>query len=151
MNVIVDTSIWSLALRRKEAGKIPEVLELKELIRELRAKIIGPIRQEILSGVREERQFQVLRERLRAFEDLEIISADYERAAEFFNTCRKKGVQGSNTDFLICAVSERYQFPILSTDKDFQNFSARLPIRLHSPRQFEGGEHSTEDATREDN
>jgi predicted nucleic acid-binding protein len=59
---------------------------------------------------------------------------DYEEAAAFFNRCRGKGVQGSNTDFLICAVAVRYQAPILTTDEDFTNFARVLPIQLHGPR-----------------
>jgi predicted nucleic acid-binding protein len=61
-------------------------------------------------------------------------SEDYEEAAAFFNRCRAKGVQGSNTDFLICAAAARRQFAILTTDADFTHFAKLLPIRLHSPR-----------------
>jgi hypothetical protein len=52
------------------------------------------------------------------------------RAAEFSNTCRKKGVQGSTIDFLICAVASLENIAILTTDKDFSNFRKYLPIRL---------------------
>lgn len=55
-----------------------------------------------------------------------------------------------DTSILICAISERYRFPLLTTDKDFYNFSTHLPIQLHSPRQFEDSEHSAKDATGED-
>jgi predicted nucleic acid-binding protein len=58
-------------------------------------------------------------------------SADFERAAEHFKTCRAQGVQGSNTDFLICAAAERRNLPILTTDADFTRFAAILPIMLH--------------------
>lgn len=85
MNVLVDTSIWSLALRRQQpAADDPFVAEFKELLGELRVAIIGPIRQEILSGVKEQTQFEKLRDRLQAFTDLPLLQADYERAAEFF-------------------------------------------------------------------
>ncbi len=134
MNVLVDTSVWSLALRRSTAAAEPAVQELRELIDDSRALIIGPIRQEILSGIREQAQYDTLRDNLRAFPDLELITVDYERAAELFNLCRRQGVQGSNTDFLICAVAERLGLSILTTDRDFQLFQNHIPLVLHEVR-----------------
>ena len=93
--------------------------------------MIGPIRQELLSGIREKAQFETLRDHLRAFPDLPLTAADFERAAEFFNIARGKGIQGSNTDFLICAISAEHDMPILTTDEDFTLFQAHLPIKLH--------------------
>ena len=135
MKVLVDSSVWSLAFRRQEPKPTPVVLELRELIFEGRAKIIGPVRQEVLSGIRNTAQFRRLRENLGAFPDHAIITADYERSAELFNRCRRSGVQGSNTDFLICAVSDRERMPILTTDKDFSLFAQHIPVKLHEPRQ----------------
>jgi predicted nucleic acid-binding protein len=134
MQVLVDTSIWSLALRRNRTEEDSCVRELRELITELRVQMLGPIRQELLSGIRSPAQFGALRDHLRAFPDLELSSADFERAAEFFTRCRAKGVQGSNTDFLICAVADRHRLPILTTDGDFLLFQKVLPISLHQPR-----------------
>lgn len=79
-------------------------------------------------------QFRRLRDALRAFPDLEIVDKDYERAAELFNKCRLHGVQGSNTDFLICAVAERLEMPIFTTDLDFPLCARHVPMRLHEPR-----------------
>lgn len=109
----------------------PEAAELRALIADLAVRIIGPIRQEILSGIKSGAQFDQLRETLRAFPDLPLNSQDYERAAEFFNTCRRQGVQGSNTDFLICAIAERNDLAIFTTDRDFEIFRKYLPISLH--------------------
>ncbi|WP_298431965.1 PIN domain-containing protein [Geobacter sp.] len=134
MRVLVDTSVWSLALRRNLPSDGPEVSELIELIRETRVQMIGPIRQELLWGIKSHAQFQKLRNHLRSFPDLELASCDYEHAAEFFNLCRGKGIQGSNTDFLICAVAARHKIPIFTTDGDFTLFQTHLPIMLHSPR-----------------
>jgi len=134
MKVLVDTSVWSLALRRNPPTDGPEVSELIELIREVRVRMIGPVRQELLSGVKSHAQFQRLRNHLRAFPDLEVTTRDYESAAEFFNLCRGKGIQGSNTDFLICAISVRHKIPIFTTDGDFMLFQPHLPITLHRPR-----------------
>ena len=134
MKVLVDTSVWSLALRRNPPSDGPEVSELIELIREARVQMIGPVRQEILSGIKGQTMFRKLRDHLRPFPDLELTARDYETAAEFFNICRGKGMQGSNTDFLICAVAARQKTPIFTTDGDFTLFRPHLPITLHSPR-----------------
>jgi len=107
MNVLVDTGVWSLALRRRQISQDPKGLELRELIREGRAHVIGPIRQEVLSGIREKAQFDRLRDHLREFPDLPVRTADHERAAEFFNVCRSRESKGRNTDFVICAVADR--------------------------------------------
>ena len=134
MNIVIDTSVWSLALRRQPSSRASEALELADLVREGRAAMLGPVRQELLSGVRAEQQYQTLREYLRAFPDIALETEDYEEAASFFNRCRAKGVQGSNTDFLICAVAARRRFGILTADTDFLHFAKVLPIELHSPR-----------------
>lgn len=134
MNIVVDTSVWSLALRRQRSSMATEALELSELVREGRVALLGPVRQELLSGVSIAQQYKTLREYLRAFPDVALESEDYEEAAAFFNRCRAKGVQGSNTDFLICAAAARRQFAILTTDSDFTHFAKLLPIQLHPPR-----------------
>lgn len=123
--------MWSSVLRRKTPSDDSLALELRGLVEELRARMIGPIRQELLSGVRRYSHFRILRDHLKAFQDLDIVTLDYERAAEFFNICRSKGIQGSNTDFLICAVSERHNVPVFTTDQDFDYFSQHLPVRLY--------------------
>jgi len=134
MKVLVDTSVWSLALRRKSPADSPYVNELYELIREARVQIIGPIRQELLSGISNFDQFAKLKNHLSAFDDVELTTSHFERAAEFYNICKTNGIQGSNTDFLICAIAEDYRFSILTTDKDFEHYKEILPIVLHSPR-----------------
>lgn len=133
MSTIVDTSVWSLALRRSTPpADSPAVTLLRDLITGDRIVLLGAIRQEILSGVRNSEQFIHLRDYLKAFPDLELTTEDYELAAEFFNTCRSNGIQGSNTDFLICAVAHRRSYSIFTTDKDFQSFQSCIPILLYS-------------------
>lgn len=133
MKVLVDTSVWSLALRRKRRSTPPQAEQLRQLISDRRVQIIGPIRQELLSGIRDEAQYDLLERHLAAFPDLPITTNDYVTAAQFFNSCRAKGVQGSNTDFLICAVAVRNRLAIFTTDKDFQQFAKHLTITLYSP------------------
>lgn len=134
MKVLVDTSVWSLALRRARPAPAAFVEELAELLREGRAVIIGPIRQELLSGLKGHQQFQTLRDHLRAFPDLELETADFEEAAHYCNRCRAKGIQGSNTDFLMCAVASRRDLSIFTTDGDFRTFRQIVPLTLHEPR-----------------
>src|SRR5262245_65959563 len=134
MMVLVDTSIWSQGLRRNVRTRSPESVELSELIRDGWAAMIGPIRQEILSGVKSERQFELLRDHLRAFPDTELTVEDFELAAHLSNRCRAHGVQGSNTDFLICAVAAHRGYSIFTTDEDFAAFARFVPINRHTPR-----------------
>lgn len=135
MKVIVDTCVWSLALRRQKVDQNdPYVYELHQLIGEVRVQLIGPIRQEILSGISSQKQFDQLKENLSAFPDLLLESNVYEMAAYYYNINRKKGLQGSNTDFLICAVSNIFNMPILTFDKDFPQFRKHIPLDLLQPR-----------------
>jgi predicted nucleic acid-binding protein len=131
MKVLVDTSVWSLALRRGRQSASAPVQELRNLIFANRVQMIGPIRQEILSGIRDKNQFKELEARLASFPDLSIATEDYVTAARYFNLCRQKGIQGSNTDFLLCAVAVRNRLAIFTTDKDFISFAAHLPIILY--------------------
>ena len=131
MKVLVDTSIWSMALRKSTGSASVEAGELRNLIRDHRVQMIGPIRQEILSGIRSESQFRSLQRHLASFPDFPILTEDYVTAARFFNLCRSKGIQGSNTDFLICAVAVRNKCHIYTTDRDFTLFSEHVPIVLH--------------------
>jgi len=104
VKVLVDTPIWSYALRTSNKEYQKEIDQLTSLIKDQKALIIGPIRQEILSGYSDLRKFKKLKEKLSFFENTPIQDVDYESAAELCNQCRKKGVQGSHIDFLICAV-----------------------------------------------
>lgn len=134
MKVIVDTCIWSLALRRNAQKSDYLVEELKELITDVRVQLIGPIRQELLSGIKSKKQFKNLKDHLSAFPDLQLESADFVLAAEFFNLARGKGIQGSNTDFLICALAHRHKMSIFTSDKDFEQYISVIPIKLYVPR-----------------
>jgi predicted nucleic acid-binding protein len=135
MRILVDTSVWSLALRRDKHARNPEAEELRRLVAAHMVEIIGPIRQELLSGVRDQIQFDQLEAHLMAFADLPLLAEDYVTAAKFFNLCRSKGIQGSNTDLLICAVAVRHDLAVFTTDGDFLRFAKCLPIVLHEIRR----------------
>ena len=138
MNVLVDTSIWSLALRRKSqslsAAENAAVSELTNLIDEGRARIIGLVRQELLSGIKNSGQFEKLREILRSFPDEPVTILDYESAAKASNQCRARGVAISVSDILICAVAMARDWSIFATDPDFKAYAKILPPKLHTPR-----------------
>lgn len=135
MSVIIDTSVWSAALRRPtERAATRETVELTALIREGRAILLGPVRQELLSGIRSTDRFKTLRDHLRAFPEFRLRMRDYEAAAECFNRCRINGIQGSNTDFLLCGVALERALPVYAADRDFDGYATVLRVRLHQPR-----------------
>ena len=128
MKVLVDTSVWSLALRHKKQNETAR--KLADLILSSLVVMIGPVRQELLSGISNEDTFLELKTKLQAFNDFATTIYDYETAAQFYNTCRKHGVQSSHIDFLICAVAHNNNLLIFTIDKDFDNFAKYLPIKL---------------------
>ncbi len=138
MNVLVDTSVWSLALRRRPSDLSPAerriVFEWRELVREGGAQLIGAIRQEVLSGIRTQADFERLRDHLADFEDLPVDSGDHVEAARFYNICQARGLGGAHVDLLICAAAHRHGCPVFTTDEDFRRYAKHLPLRLHSPR-----------------
>jgi predicted nucleic acid-binding protein len=139
MNVLIDTSVWSLALRRKDESPGSNqrllVAELSELIREGRARVIGLVRQELLSGIRAAEQYEKLRLHLRSFPDEVVDTSDYEEAAKDGNRCRAKGIVVSIVDILLCAVAIKRQWAIFATDPDFSNYARVLALRIHTPRR----------------
>ena len=139
MNVLIDTSVWSLALRRKNESLSTNerflVAELSELIREGRARMIGFVRQELLSGIKATEQYEKLRLHLRSFPDEVVDTSDYEEAAKAGNRCRAKGVVVSIVDILLCAVANKRLWTIFTTDPDFSNYAKVLPLRIHAPRR----------------
>ncbi|HVK83954.1 MAG TPA: PIN domain-containing protein [Kofleriaceae bacterium] len=133
MSVIVDTTIWSQALRRRDrVTNHPVVVELTKLVQEGRVTMMGAIRQELLSGLKSEAQFVRLRDALRPFDDVQLEPDDYEEGARCFNRCMQRGVQGSNTDFLLCAVALRRDLSVFTSDRDFLRYAAVLGVRLHA-------------------
>lgn len=138
MNVIIDTSVWSLGLRRAERrlspGQEVAVKELRELIGEGRVRLIGLVRQELLSGIKVAAQFEKLRTTLRAFPDVPLHTADYEAAAESSNTCRSKGVTVSVVDILIATAAIERGWSVFTLDSDFERLARIVPIKLHSVR-----------------
>ena len=132
MKVLVDTCIWSHALRSKKPEFEAQVKSLEALIADQRVLIIGAIRQEVLSGYSDLNKFETLKTKLNYFENTPILDEDYITAAKFYNECRQNGVQGSHIDLLICAVAVRLNVQIFTSDKDFGFYQQHLPINLYS-------------------
>ena len=93
--------------------------------------IIGSIRQEILSGISDKNKFYEIKNKMAVFPDHPIQTEDYEFAAECSNECRRNGIQGSHTDFLICAVAIKNNWEIFTEDADFIDYQKYLPIKLY--------------------
>ena len=129
MKVLVDTCVWSKVLR---ADKPDLVLSktLRDLILDNRVVLIGPIIQEILSGVRSKKEFLDLKEHFSAFDALLLTQEVYVKAAEYFNICKMHGINGGHTDFLICSAVVHYGGALLTVDNDFKMFEKFLPIKL---------------------
>lgn len=132
MKILVDTSVWSLVLRRK--NKTEHTDALSQLILDGLVVLIGPVMQEVLSGISERIVFDELKEKLMQFDMPQITVNDYQLAAEFFNTCRRNGIQGSHTDFLICAAAHNRNLMIYTTDGDFDHYSKYIPTELYKPQ-----------------
>ncbi len=132
MKVLVDTSVWSLALRKSDKNDSEKYIVeiLSGLVRDTNVVSIGNIRQEILSGISSYSKYEELKEKIAIFKDTQISTGDYEAAAAYFNTCRKNGIQGSHIDYLICAVAVANDFTIFSLDMDFIQYKKHLPIKL---------------------
>jgi len=121
MKVLVDTCVWSLALRRKNLTTLSGdeqrmVASLREAIQDGRVAMIGPIRQEVLSGIMDTAQFEKLRSALEAFPDEPLTTEIYVEAARLDNLCRARGVQCGVVDMLLCAAARRYGWAILTND-----------------------------------
>lgn len=134
MSVLVDTPVWSVAFRRKPLSRSDQesflVQALSELVGKGQAQILGLVRQELLSGIREETQFRRLRNALRVYDDTPLETEDHEEAARMSNVCRRHGIAGSPIDFLLCAVAARRHWKIFTTDVDFKHYARVLNVQL---------------------
>src|ERR1017187_3845733 len=121
MKTLADSCAWSFLLRRKDKSTLSGdeqqvVISLQDAIQDGRVTIIGPIRQDVLSGIKEPAQFEKLRRTLGAFSDEPIPTGDYEEAARLFNLCRSDGVECGQVDMLLCADGAHKHWSNLTTD-----------------------------------
>jgi predicted nucleic acid-binding protein len=122
LKVLVDTSVWSPALRRRKGAEGQSKQEqrlsaaLAQAIQDGRVAMVGPVRQELLSGLSDPQQFDRLRDTLAAFSDEPLTTATYVEAARLDNLCRRNGVQCGVVDMLLCAAALENGWTILTND-----------------------------------
>lgn len=97
-------------------------------------QLLGPVRQELLSGAQPDERFEQLKEYLRFYPNLSLDEQDDETAATYYNRLRQKGLQGTGTDLLICAAAIRHGLKLFTTDTDFFAYAKYLPLKLHRLR-----------------
>jgi predicted nucleic acid-binding protein len=135
--VLVDTPVWFLSLRRRSVDlSEPErrvTQTLYRLVKEGQVQVLGPTRQEVLTGIRDESQFHRIRDHLGDFPNTPMDEHDYEEAASISNRCRRAGVSASPVDMLLCSVSVRHDWEIFTTDRDFAQYGRVVNIRLRNP------------------
>lgn len=133
--VLIDTgplSIWfRRSAKRLNSAELRVRSEVTRLIDEFDVPLLGLVRQELLSGIRDRAVFEEIAEALRSTPDIPLEIGDYERAAACSNQCRAHGIAPSIADMLICSVALRNEWPIFTQDNDFSRYARVLPIKLH--------------------
>ena len=134
MSLLVDTSVWSLAIRRDRPHDTPEVEHLAHEIR-LRREIAttGLILQELLQGSVAQSTRRAIADRFEAVTMLVPTTADHIAAAELGNACRRRGVQLKSVDALIAQLCIAHELVLLTTDADFRHASVHTPLRVWTP------------------
>jgi predicted nucleic acid-binding protein len=134
MTLLVDTSVWSLALRRDGASAAPEVRALQEAIMGSDAVVTtGLFLQELLQGFNGPSAAAAIIERFQALPILAPDRSDHIAAAQVRNVCRRSGVQIGTIDALLIQLCGRHDLTLLSTDKDFVHAARHVPFKLWRP------------------
>jgi len=128
--ILVDTSVWSLALRRDRVPASREVGALSAAIERGDACLTGAILQEVLQGFPDVSRTRRLVDYLAPFPLLALDRADYVYAAEIRNRCRVKGVALTTIDAQIAAAAIDHKCALLTTDRDFDAVARHFPLRL---------------------
>ena len=131
MTLLVDTSVWSLALRRDGAHESEEVRALREALMGADSVVTtGLVLQELLQGFNGPKAKEAIIERFGALPLIQPDRQDHVAAAEVRNACRRGGVQIGTIDALLIQLCGRYEMTLLSSDKDFANAARHVPFRL---------------------
>ena len=130
MNVLADTSVWSLALRRDALTDVPEVGQLGRSLETGTVYCTGLVLQELLQGFARPKAYQQIIDHFAALPLLVPDRNDHIQAAELRNLCRRKGIQTGTIDALLAQLCIRYDLVMLSTDKDFRDMAkyVALPV-----------------------
>lgn len=135
MTLLVDTSVWSLALRRDIEAPDPEVHELEEALFGSDVVVTtGLVLQELLQGFSGPRAQARIVERFAALPLLQPDREDHVNAAGLRNRCRKAGVQLGTIDALLAQLCIRHDLTLLTTDKDFTHAAGHCPLRVWPAR-----------------
>lgn len=133
MSLLVDTSVWSLALRRDVESPVPEVMALRQaLLGSDQVFTTGLVFQELLQGFAGPKDRAQLVERLSALAFLQPVKDDHIKAAEIQNTCRRRGVQVGTIDALLIQLCRRNDLTLLTTDQDFRGANKHFEFKLWS-------------------
>ncbi len=135
MSFFVDTSVWSLALRRDVLGDAPELGRLGEALTSQEAiYTTGLVLQELLQGFRGPKARDAIVGRFAALPMIVPDRADHIAAAEIRNKCRRQGVQLETIDALLVRLCLHYDLVLLTTDRDFHHAARHVPFRIWLPR-----------------
>jgi len=127
----VDTSVWSLALRRNGSPSAPQVASLVRAIESGELILTtGLVLQELLQGFSGPKARERILERFSALPLLVPDRADHVEAAALRNTCRRHGVQVGTIDALLTQLCIRHSLWMLSSDQDFQRIASHCTLRL---------------------
>jgi len=128
---IIDTSVWSEALRRKKnTVNSSETIVRKIIENDDEIVLLGIILQEILTGISNEKLYREIKDTLDDFVYLEITKNDYIYASELSNKCRSKGIIAGSIDFLIASTAIRNELQLVTFDKDFINISKHSNLKI---------------------
>ncbi len=130
MSVFVDTSVWSLALRRDAPPDLPEVNELRRSIDMGSIYCTGLVLQELLQGFAMPRAHKQIISHFSALPLLVPDRNDHIQAAQLRNRCRKQGVQTGTIDALLAQLCVRYDLTMLTTDRDFHNMASVVSLAV---------------------
>ena len=131
MTLLVDTSVWSLALRRDSPMEAREVIALREALDGADAVVTtGLVLQELLQGFSGPKAKEAIINRFGALPLIQPHRQDHVAAAEVRNACRRGGVQIGTIDALLIQLCGRYEITLLSSDKDFVSAARHVPFRL---------------------
>ena len=131
MTFLVDTSVWSLALRRDVESTAQEVCALRDaLLGTAQVVTTGLLLQELLQGFAGPKARRQLLERFAALAFLQPDREDHIEAAEIRNACRRKGVQLGTIDALLVQLCLRHDLTLLTTDMDFSAAARHTQLRV---------------------
>ena len=135
MTLLVDTSVWSLALRRDASSFEPEVHQLKDALTGADVVVTtGMVLQELLQGFSGPKSREQIIDRFASLPLLQPDREDYIAAADLRNTCRRAGIQIGTIDALLAQLCIRHDLTLLSTDNDFKLAAPHCALRVWAPK-----------------